>query len=570
MKYLIILLIFFQSIHLSYSQSADVLFQPTERFEDEEINILGITLNLKYCRNIQQIAAVGEAWSQVYWGTIGAPGFVTGIVQNDSIILKMCAYLIKVRTLDTESAVYATAAFLNELTDNKWNHHIEFLDKTWNVANSVYDVRGNGGFRKGALTNASNHRRLINYWDSAAKWYQKTNGEENPQGIETTAERKRQIDEISELAYEQAVLTEALSCPSPKIKANYREAYQDKVIPLDKKRQEAKRNVQYFRKQMYKMGAEIAGANIDMEKEFLRDIEGLVEGVYEYKVSDKKYNIERTVPTGSVDETSGVAKTKDETKTYTYQQVRALKNVRIYNNFRQKYVPLWDSWVRNQKFSSGARGLLNDKQGLIEKKFRRISFECSENELRRRSDSELSRLDFRDPTYRTVFNREHAKCIENLKYSKDKIGNTKVENLMDEYIVRLDRELGVFKRSTAEIWTFESKYLGINPIIRTGTDEAKQQLENRQRDPETCRPTYSAAEMMSYDLKLNSVNVKINERIMNESLKRNVLEEEKAKAESSDAEETSENLARRQKYSEERSKTNNYTTPIVRPGGTGI
>lgn len=570
MKFLLFLAIFFSSINNSYAQSADVLFQPTERFEDEEINILGITLNLKYCRNVQQIAAVGEAWSQVYWGTVGAPGFVTGIIQSDSIILKMCAYLIKVRTLDTESAVYATANFLNELTENNWNHHIEFLDKTWNVANSVYDVRGNGGFRKGALTNASNHRRLINYWDNAAKWYQKTNGEKNPQGTESTAERKRQIDEISSLAYEQAVLTEALSCPSPKIKANYREAYQDKVIPLDEKRKEAKRNVQYFRKQMYKMGAEIAGANIDMEKVFIKDIEGFVEGLYEYKTSNKKYAIERTVPTGKIDKKTGKASTKEESKTYTYQQVRALKNIKIYNNFRQKYVPLWDSWVRNQKWSSGARGLLNDKEGLIEQKFRRISFECSENELRNKGDSELSKLDYKDPTYRTVFNREHEKCIENLKYSKEKIGNTKVENLMDEYIIRLDRELGLFKRSTAEIWTFESKYLGINPIVQTGAKEAKQQLENRQRDPETCRPSYSASEMMSYDLKLNSVNVKINEKIMNESLKRNILEEEKAKAESSDIEEISETISKRQNYLEEKNKSNNYSAPIIRPGGTGI
>lgn len=566
MKIILSILLIF-NFSLSYSQNVGDLVAPNE-YEDEDIEILGITLNLKYCRNVQDIAAIGQAWSQVYWGSIGAPGFVTGAIQNDSIILKMCAYLIKVRTLDTEGAVYATAAFLNELTDNKWNHHFEFLDKTWNVANSFYDVRGNGGFRKGALTNASNHRRLINYWDSATKYYQTVNDEE-PTGMVTTADRKREIDEISGLAYEQAVLTEALSCPNPRVKANYREAYQKKVVPLNQIRIESKRNIKYFRRQMLKMGAAIAGANVESQKKFIIDLNGFVESAYIYKARDKKYTVEREINSPTKKDKEGKPAKVNDNKTYTYQEVSAISNPQnIVQSFRKKYVEQWQSYVNAQKYS-GTKGLLNDRGGLIEKKFKSVSFECSEFRLRQLPGSQLARLE-NDPSYRSVYNQEYEKCQNNLRYSNNKVGNTQVDNLMHEYIIRLNNELLRFKGATAGIWTFESKYLGINPILKAGTDAAKKELENRQKDPETCRPNFSAAEMLSYDMQINSVNVKINEKIMREMSKRNMLEQAKAEAESKDLEEVKKDEERKNEFIKEQSRSNKYSSPVVRPGGVPI
>ena len=77
-----------------------------------------------------------------------------------------------------------------------------------------------------------------------------------------------------------------------------------------------------------------------------------------------------------------------------------------------------------QMFSNGTFGLLSDKKGLIESKYRSYAFECSEVKFSRKNRN----LDRMDPMYATELNKFQESCRADL--SKRELDGNEAKNLM--------------------------------------------------------------------------------------------------------------------------------------------
>ena len=221
----------------SFSGGAAELFKPKNTQPERSTKIGPFSINQKYCRQIQQISAILNSYSNVQWPAAGA-GFSFGIVQNESVVLKLCDFLIKLESLDTEGMIRAGGMLLNEMTNKKWNHHFQQADLLWNTGNSFYDFRGGGGFRQGALTSASGHARLLSFSSKSKKYFNGGKMDGKGDTIETRAERRQELMTLQRNAHQRAILKEASACPKPTGNKNYQKDYQTKVLPLEQKKKD--------------------------------------------------------------------------------------------------------------------------------------------------------------------------------------------------------------------------------------------------------------------------------------------------------------------------------------------
>lgn len=527
----------------------------------QSTNLGPFAIGYEFCQKIQSIAPILQAYSNVMWPVLGFPGFTMGIVQNESVILKICDFLVKLETLSTEGAIFASARFLNELTGKKWNDHLTQADLTWNIANSIYDFRGQGGFRKGALASASTHRRLVSFADKTAKWYQKSfEGEENPEGIEDQSERKRKLDKAAQLAYQRAILKEATDCPIPTGNKDLQKEYGKKVIPEQERRNDSRREADQLRRQMIKMGKDFINQVNDLER-YTSSIDQLIEGGYAYKKTDSSVTVDRIVPSQDQTNSDGTPKEITTKEKRLYQKVSISRNTDMWNDFRNDYVEKWETWVNSQMLSTGTFGLLDGKKGRIEEKYKNYSYECSESRLRAR----LRVKDRSDPSYNKELREEQAKCRDNLKVRK-----ANFENLLDEYVRRLDQEVRTFKGATAKIWTFESFYLGTKPISEdlSGSQAQKvseQNIKSIQRPEESCKPQFTPAEMAKLSLDLDNVNMEINQQIMEASVQDQMMDEARLKAQVQENKDVNETINQSIQKGRESGFSQKRVQPIVSP-----
>ena len=508
-----------------------------------------------FCQKLQALAPILQAYSTVMWPVIGIPGITTGIVQNESVLFKICDFLTQLQQLDTVGAVFHSARFLNELTGNKWDNHFNQADLLWNTSNLIYDLRGNGGFRKGALRSAYVHKRLIDAADQTAKYWQRENGDEDPEGLESRQERRQKLQRVAQLSYNRAVLTEAASCPEPKGNKNFQKEYTDKVVPEAANIKRREQRIRFFQEQIMKMGADMI-ADVGELEAYKQNVLALPTKGFGYKRQIAKTYIEREAPTGKLKAKQGSgpglpeAEFKDKREPVEYQKIRVIQNVQMWNEFRQKYVKKWDRYVSGQLLTSGTYGLFDGKKGRIEEKYRSYAFECSEMQLA----LALPFKDRNDPRYWPELKKAQKKCRDNLK-----VRDAEYKNLMDRYIIFMQQDLRSAKQSQAKIWTFESLYLGVNPIIEdnpnsvnTTKKENERIAKGAQRPQEECRPQFTPGEMEKVNIELQNVNNALMEEVVRSGTEREVqrdlAREQEAKA--------SEKMRKMQKQTDQKQKNN--------------
>lgn len=489
----------------------------------------------EFCQKIQAIAPILSAYSTVQWPVIGAPGLTFGLVQNESALLKICDFLVQLQSLNTEGAIFHSARFLNELTGNKWDNHLAQADLTWNVANSLYDFRGNGGFRQGALTSAHTHRRLVDFADRTAKYYQTEWGDPNrdgpAEGIESKQERKQKLDRIAKLSYQRAILSEASSCPSPQVKTNYQDKYLKEVVPEQENIKIKERNVQFYFRTLLRMGTDFI-TDLNEMQDYKNKLEALIDNGYAYRASSGSTSVKREVPTGKMIKDPAIAnglkpEVKTETKRREYQRVRVIPNSQLWNQFRQQYVKRWETYIKSQLLASGTFGLLDGKKGRIEAKYRSYAMECSEQWLAPR----LPVTDRKDPRYWPELQKMTKQCKDNLV-----VRDSQYKNLMDRYVRQMDIDLRSAKVSQAKIWTFESLYFGVMPIqseSARASQNAKAQessIKSIQAPQKSCRADFTPAEMDKIGMELQNVENALTEEIVKQQAERSVIEEQKEEA----------------------------------------
>jgi hypothetical protein len=488
------------------------------------------SVGYEFCQKIQQIAAILNAYSTVQWPISGVAGYTYGIVQSESVVLKMCDFIIQLQSLDTEGSIFHTARYLNELTGNKWDAELNQADLTWNIANSVYDFRGNGGYKQGALSSPYVHAQLVDYADKTKKYFQKKKqkpGDPEPEGIEDKVERRAKLDKIAQLSYQRAILNEATACPSDKASTNNQELWQKEMIPqkenVDKKREAVK----YYQEQFMKMGPDFL-VEVDELQAFKTSLQNIIDKGFKFDYTIRYTDVKRKAATGKTNK-DGTPEVKETTEKRPYQLITVQQNYPVFSDFNNKYSAKWKSFIESQYLTTGTFGLFDDKKGRIEEKYRSYSYECSESNLK----DQMSTKDRNDPAYVPELTKLAQQCQANLK-----VREKDVESIFEKYTRLLESDLRSAKQSQAKMWTFESKFIGTMPLEKDSTSASEMKTEETvrlkaiQAPQKECRAEFTPAEMAKLNLDMQNVNNELTQTIAENQTKKQMIEEEKAKAQS--------------------------------------
>jgi len=267
-------------------------------------------------------------------------------------------------------------------------------------------------------------------------------------------------------------------------------------------------------------------------QDYKNRLDALLDNGYSYKALLGSTTVEREVPTGKLIkdpnlENGSKPEVKTERKKREYQKIRVIPNTQLWNEFRQKYVKKWETYIASQLFASKTYGLLDGKRGRIESKYKSYSFECSEQRLATR----LPVKDRNDPRYWPELKKATTKCKDDLI-----VRDNEYKNLLDQYVRMMDADLRSAKVSQAKIWTFESLYFGTMPISVESTrisENSKQQesnIKSIQASQKSCRPDFTPAEMEKMGMELQNVENALTEEIVKNQTERSLIESQKEEA----------------------------------------
>ena len=534
-------------------------FAPKAKAEGDLFNVSADHPLIKFC---EIVPTYGLVLSQIpmpsFWPSIQvlpfppfiAPGILFGLSQRTSVITTVCQVLSQIEKYNSQSAIENSRDILNTLTDNKFEKHLTMVDKTYNLANSIYNFE-DGTYRKGSLESAQTHRDLNDYMAESYSWYHSTfNGKEAK--LKNRDERERDMNELAQLAYQRAVLEEAGNCPAPDTSTNYDKVYSSEIRPWETKRAAAKDDMEFFKSKLLSMGPRF----LNDEKEFndfAKDLEKLqVRGV-DYQVTYKNKQETKTVPHKTRKMKDGKPKMVQEVFTTKTQEFTARVFADDFNKFKNKHNDNWSSWVTAQFLSRGTEGLLNDPRGKVEDEFRDLAYECQEAKLMRGFDDNRS-------DYQKVRDERFEKCKTDTRMNQKK-----AENLFNYYITQYQNSIYLYKQANANIWTKESWHLGTMRSVNS-----KDTTEGFQQETVTCAEgnALTSAEISKLEIKSKQVNQGLQEFVTKQYQKKTIMMEEKKKAESEHNKENQQRKAYAQKQNKKQVRDLKQQVIPVSPSGS--
>lgn len=526
MKIISFLLLLMMSIDAAVAQSSkfNSTLQLPQVKKSENTNLAGFTVGYEFCQRVQQIAPLLQAYSAVQWPIAGVPGFTFGMVQNESVIYKICDFVVQLESLNTEGAIFHSARQLNEITGEKWDAHLNQANLMWDVSNSIYDFRAGGKFRQGALTSSQTHNQLVQAADKTMQYYQKQRQDPTkdgpPEGIEDKYERRQKLDKIAQLSYQRAILQEATACPVAETKGqDNQKAWNNEVTKKQENITFRRENIVHYETMLRRMGPDFITEVADLQ-EYINLLEGLIDNGYSFDYTIRYVDVPRKAATGKLKK-DGAPDVKDTVEKRPYQFIRVIQNTQAWQSFQKKFVPRWQNYMKGQLLSSGTFGLLDDKKGRIEAKYKSYSWECSERQIGPR----LPVKDKNDPQYWPALNAEVQKCRDRIKFREND-----AESILERYIRMLQNDLAIAKRDQASIWTFESKFTGVMPLQKetanSATNAAEQETRMKviQANSKDCRPEFTPAEMEKLGLDLQNVNNELTETLAKSETERSISE----------------------------------------------
>lgn len=509
-------------------------------------------VGLGFCQQVQKLSAILNSYTIVQWPVGGFPGVTMGLLSNTSVVLDFCGYLVQLESMDTTNAIFFSANYLNQLTGKKWDDNFQQIDRTWNLANTLYDF-DSGEARKGALESASTHRELNDFIKDSSQWYNnRFNGKDSD--IKTRQERESQMNRISNLAYKRAILTEATNCPEPD-GTQYAQIYDKNIKPLEKIKDQAQEDYDFYRSKLYEMGPRFLNNEAEL-RTYQTALEGLVVKGVSYGVTTKSESYTTQLPTKKLDENKKpiISKTtkKRNVNTYTVQI-----NDKPYTDFKNDYSDQWKTWVTAQFIAAGSYGLLDDPQSRIEDEFKDLNYECNKNKLARTLDDTRA-------SYEQDVEKKYQDCLTSVKMNQKTS-----ENLFNYYVTQMQNSVYKLKKNNALIWSLESKYLGRNRSITV----ANNATENYQQEDVKCDANLTPAEMDKLQLKQQGVENALNEEIAKEVMKQNIMMDEQNKQQEAYTQDQLEKtkFAQKKMNDEKQARTNTGTviSPIRGTPGNG-
>ncbi len=484
----------------------------------QAINLGPFRVGVQFCEQVQRLAPLLNVYSMVQWPVLGFPGITFGLSQNTSALLDFCDFIMQIEQLDTQDAIFFAGNYLNKLTDNKWGHHLTMADKTWNLANTVYDFES-GQYRKGALTSVQTHRDINDFIGESYSWYNKTmNGKDV--SLQTRGQREQDMNAFANTAYRRAILAEALSCPAGNTangQKDYDKIYTNEIKPQEIIRDESKDDVEFFRSKLLDMGPRFMNNQGELQT-YIAEVEKLMSQGVNYKVAIKKKTETTTKPGKAGADGKPVPQKVNVTKDTQVFTVQMFSD--MFNKFKGDWSEKWSSYVTTAFLSAGSQGLLTDPQAKIEDEFRDLSYECNANRLMRGVSPDR-------PDYSKLQDERVEECRTNTRMNQKK-----AENLLNYYVGQLQTALYKHKNANAVIWTKESWYLGTMRSVNS-----QKQADGFQQEEIKCSENMEPAEMQKLSLQQQQVEAEYAEMTAKQVLRQTTMMEQQAKAEKANADE---------------------------------
>lgn len=516
---------------------------------------------LKICEYANSVASIINAYpnllpslTPIPYVPFVIPGMLVGMSQRTSVLLEMCNLLQDIVALDTQGAIYAIGRMTNTLTDNKWSHHLNMADSTWNLANQLYDFN-EGKQRKGSLTSAMAHRDINDFMKTSYGWYNKTFNDSDAQ-LKNRGERETDMNQYASLVQKRAILAEALACPDASTNPNYQTIYKTQIAPQERKRVDAQDNIIFFKGKLLQMGPRFMNTQEDLEL-YVKELENLERNGVTYKISNQIIS-ETTSKPGTRTDKEGKPIMSDVKVKRNIQQWDAQLFADVFEKFKTKWSPKWSDYV-NARWVGQSRGFLTSlfdkgsRRSPVEEEFQDLNFECNPSRLMLGFD--MSRQD-----YEKVRDQKYNDCM-----TKTKLNQKTAENLLTYYVGQLQVQLKVLKDANAIIWTKESEILGVNRSV-----QSKPNSDGYQQETISCSKgnKLSEAELKKLELQQQSLNTELKGMTAKQHHKKATLMEMKAQADKESSEERNKRNAfaeSKQKQSSELLKS--QVAPVAIEGG---
>lgn len=422
---------------------------------------------LKFCDNYSKTANIVGAYNRITPSYQPTPTFpfiivsvVPGLVSNKSTIVEMCDMLTRLEALNTKDGIFYAARFLDDMTDNKWATHLDFMDSAFSLHDTLFDPE-TGKMRPGVLKSAATHREINDFAQHAYKLYNKTvNG--NDAEMKTRAERQADIDQLAQISYKSATLKSAVACPNPPENKDYQKIYQTQILPREQVRDSTNDDIDFFKERLYTMGSKFINKENKL-MQYFKDIDSVIKYYAIITPTPNVQNKTSYYPSPKKKDSNGKPIMETRTIKVTTYEYKVIVDSTKLNDIQERYQNDWSTWVKAQYLSMGTRGLLNDPTAKIEDDFKDLNYECQPSRI-------MLGYDRNDPKYDRILEENRAKCLKDTK-----VDQTKEKNLFSYYMRSLGTSLDKNKRATAYLWTQDSLYLNINRNIvnnpSSGQDE---------------------------------------------------------------------------------------------------
>jgi len=481
--------------------------------KSQSVNIGGLSINVSWCKQVQNVSAIMNSLSNVQLPVNGGLGTTFGIIKTDNPIVGFCDFMIGLERLDGINAIWYTADQANQMFELKKNQEIGLMRDFYDLTTKTYNFESSE-FNKEKMFTPGYARRIDGFYRDVADYHDENIAESSDEAfnVQTRRERERDMRKLSRLAQKKETLSEIIACEDKESLGgpNYQEISKEmaglRQIVDDNKRL-AEDSINSLNSMSLKISNDLA-QNAEIQK----DINDMVQfGLsFDSVILSFQENSKTRVEVDSPGDDPVADKTKlqDDTVDQKYQRVDVRVDQSYLEKPMKKWGELWSGYVKSR-----AMGSLSKNKDDLEEEFKNLSVECGPNRIIRQNN-----LDFDDPDFRYKQKRLSEECIEASRKKTARAGG-----LFKEHLQMLFDHKKAEREAQARIYTLESKHLGVFRSFKVAEAQDKEWEESYSRTEITCGDAPSMATMQRQQVELEKTNLEANTIIAEQLAKQNAL-----------------------------------------------
>jgi len=483
----------------------------------------------KICSDYEAVSEIIVPYQQTAWPGVSVtpsgpvPTITMFTIAARQPISDFCSFITQLNSLGFAEQAFATADFANKLTDDQHTEKIDFARQTYDLGTALNNFNKNG---RDSSKDLSLHRRINNYLRSADKFI---NGDK-ANTFENRGERERKMSLLIQSSNRINILKEAGNCPAPKIDEEEKNmAYFNKeIVPLYPLIEEREEDVGYFLSQLQNFGT-LMSATYEEHKIYQQELYRMFNQGVNYRRSNPKT---KTVKTLRGNETGRLK--------ITYFSYISIINNKLFADFEEKYRKLWQSYVIGQ---IRTKGLFDNPTARATQQFRDTGYECRRNRIEwqmRRSNPNLRYEEADSAKFSMEVDRRVDECRKGVV-----IDEKKVDNLLSFYVAQLKQAMLSLKTMKANLWSYESEFLGQSrSITETATESDLGQFTAEKIN---CEEKLNLSETMDTKNRLGQESLNLRAQAAEEVTKKTLIME----AEANQGNQEEEELKRKRMIQEE-------------------